>query len=993
MHENHYKDPSLRAFTLERIRALSPSHFLLLLAALSLLHFGLARFGLFVAGLNQNASPVWPATGFAIATIVLFGRRYWPAVAIGTFAADLYTNVHLGTAVGFAVTAALEACVGAWIYCTVQKSNWFVTHSNSLGTLAASLLGPCLSATFGALSMSIGEKLATGDLPTVWYTWWIGNFIGGLSLFPMLIDLAQKRHFTWSRLFQAIPLVALGMAIAYFIFVSDSGAPCLFLVFPYILLCVNRLGSLAGFVASFSFGIISVTTTFYGIGIFQSGNLNSDLIHLQIFLSSLSITALVLPEIWRGGSNRPTAVVLLSSWILAAGIFHSLYSKGRLEVEMNFSNVITVAKQRLNSQAEHYLTALKSGVGLFKASVSVERSEWTAFATEISALNTKSGLKGLGVIFRVPANQVPEFVHRMRVEGSPNFTYHTIDGSTAASSEAYLISYVEPLSHIHSILGFDIASEQQRKTAADQAMKTGQIVWTDVIRLQRDPGQDYGFLVLHPIYKNGSQTRDEVSRLANHIGWIYCSINARDFFTAALGPKSVAELSYAVHDGKSKRLLSQSADYFFAPNHRKNLRKDVTVSFAGHEFILSVKPSAKFSTSVDLACSWAGATAALVGLLLASLVSHMQSTNEHIENLVQERSRELELTSRMAKVGGWSFDIPSRSLVLSPITREIFVNRRSEIRDVNDALKVVKDQDLRSQIEHIISTKDFTLDQWDIVVELADLSGGDMWVRVIGMKGPGGDDGGDHYYGTIQDITEQKHREFMLMQNSKMASLGEMAAGVAHEVNNPLMIISGKAYLVKQRLSKGLLDPISIRKEMDDIDSTVKRIAYIVKGLRAFSRNGDNDPLESVPLKTIIDETLVLCVERFKNQNIRLDIEPIPHITLKARSTQISQVLLNLLNNSYDSISEADERWVKISFAFLGLETIGIRVTDSGAGISPAIAEKIMLPFYTTKEVGKGTGIGLSISKGIALSHGGDLQLDRTSSNTSFVLSIPFESV
>ena len=123
-------------------------------------------------------------------------------------------------------------------------------------------------------------------------------------------------------------------------------------------------------------------------------------------------------------------------------------------------------------------------------------------------------------------------------------------------------------------------------------------------------------------------------------------------------------------------------------------------------------------------------------------------------------------------------------------------------------------------------------------------------------------------------------------------------------------------------------------------------------------------------------------------REIELAIDPIPEgLQAQCRSAQVAQVLLNLLSNAYDAVESQVKRWVRISVAARGDE-VEIAVTDSGRGIPPKIAPRIMEPFFTTKEIGRGTGLGLSLSKGIAEAHGGRLELDSHSPETRFVLTL-----
>jgi PAS domain S-box-containing protein len=231
--------------------------------------------------------------------------------------------------------------------------------------------------------------------------------------------------------------------------------------------------------------------------------------------------------------------------------------------------------------------------------------------------------------------------------------------------------------------------------------------------------------------------------------------------------------------------------------------------------------------------------------------------------------------------------------------------------------------------------------------------------------------------------------QIMMVASSKMSALGEMSGGIAHEINNPLAIILNSASQLKELVESRELDPVYIGQAVGRIEVTAKRIAKIILGLRNFSRESGNDPLENIPVSLIVNETLELCKERFKSHGVELHAGDIaPTFTIDCRSTQISQVLLNLLNNAFDAVEGLNEKWVKIECA----ESNGcliLSVTDSGNGVAAELREKIMQPFFTTKEVGKGTGLGLSIAKGIIEGHRGTLRYDEQSKNTRFVVILP----
>jgi signal transduction histidine kinase len=244
------------------------------------------------------------------------------------------------------------------------------------------------------------------------------------------------------------------------------------------------------------------------------------------------------------------------------------------------------------------------------------------------------------------------------------------------------------------------------------------------------------------------------------------------------------------------------------------------------------------------------------------------------------------------------------------------------------------------------------------------------------------------WHGFITDITELKEQEHRLQYKAKMSSLGEMSAGLAHEINNPLAIIMGKIAYIEKILEKNNKEQIVA--ELKKIEATTDRIAKIVRGLKAFSRDAEPLPMQEVQLKTIFEDCLELCRERFAFHQIDLQIEwPDDSIVLWCKSIQISQVLINLLSNAIDAVLEpaVKEKWVKL-IGKRENNKIVIAVIDSGHGISKDIQDKIMQPFFTTKNVGKGTGLGLSISHGLIEEHGGRIYLDTSSLYTKFVVEI-----
>jgi len=241
-----------------------------------------------------------------------------------------------------------------------------------------------------------------------------------------------------------------------------------------------------------------------------------------------------------------------------------------------------------------------------------------------------------------------------------------------------------------------------------------------------------------------------------------------------------------------------------------------------------------------------------------------------------------------------------------------------------------------------------------------------------------------------RSLEQLREAQSHLVQVSKLSALGEMAGGVAHEINNPLAIIKNASEQVSELLAEGSDEALVIaRQKADVIAQTVSRIARIVQGLRTISRNDSKDDFQTVFVHRMLEETLSLCRERIRHRGIKLEEKlDAGDLELRCHPTQISQVVLNLLHNACDAVVPLYDRWIRIACGRTA-EGCEISVTDCGPGVPLKVQEKLFQPFFTTKEVGKGTGLGLSISRSIVESHGGKLFVDNGSPNTRFVIQLP----
>lgn len=234
--------------------------------------------------------------------------------------------------------------------------------------------------------------------------------------------------------------------------------------------------------------------------------------------------------------------------------------------------------------------------------------------------------------------------------------------------------------------------------------------------------------------------------------------------------------------------------------------------------------------------------------------------------------------------------------------------------------------------------------------------------------------------------------EFRLksIQNSKLAALAEMSAGMSHEINNPLMIIQGQALRIQSNLKKDiLLKNEELVKSADKMLFHIDRIAGIVSDLRKYSKNLSHQENMVISLDELIEKSISIVRPRAISLGVNIikALEP-KKIHIEGRPFDLSQALVNILNNAIDAADKEPEKWVKIESQEKH-NTLSLHIIDSGPGIPENIADQMATPFFTTKDVGKGTGLGLSTSIGIIEAHKGQLKYLAEKSHTTFEISLP----
>jgi PAS domain S-box-containing protein len=322
-------------------------------------------------------------------------------------------------------------------------------------------------------------------------------------------------------------------------------------------------------------------------------------------------------------------------------------------------------------------------------------------------------------------------------------------------------------------------------------------------------------------------------------------------------------------------------------------------------------------------------------------------------------------------------------------------------------------------IGRIVELQAMRKDGTEFPIELA------LSVLTLGPPGPDGR-APIHFLGALRDLTERNRMRSVVIQNEKLASIGLLSAGVAHEINNPLAFVANNLVVLERDL-KGLMalvelfvgrldrlaqaDPESAaqaRQLMEDVDLSylqenlprllgrtregVDRVTRIVHSLRGLARTDSPKRLDTY-LPDLVDSSLEILRGRLKRSNIEIVQEHEPSPRFRCVPTQVNQVLVNLLVNAAQAIEATRRTDGRIRVRTCPLdEEILLEVADNGCGIDAAHMARIFDPFFTTKDVGEGTGLGLSISHNIVMAHGGRMEVDsRPGEGSTFRVYLPLK--
>ena len=286
--------------------------FAALLATLTVVYFCAGKFGLSLAFFNPSASPVWPASGIALAALLLWGYRLWPAIFLGAFLVNISTQGTIATSLGIATGNTLEALLGAWLMRRFANGPKAFERARDISkfVLLAAMLSTAFGATVGVTSLSLGGFTPWEHYRTIWLTWWLGDMVGDLILAPLLVIWVAQAppRLLPKGILEAVALLAATFATSSLIFFADLPASLVYLTLLPLLWAAFRFGAHGAITSAFLMTVLVLVDTLNSPGPFPTPNPNLSLLLLQIFVATITVTALVLAAVVSERTRAETAL-------------------------------------------------------------------------------------------------------------------------------------------------------------------------------------------------------------------------------------------------------------------------------------------------------------------------------------------------------------------------------------------------------------------------------------------------------------------------------------------------------------------------------------------------------------------------------------------------------------------------------------------------------------------------------------------------------------
>jgi PAS domain S-box-containing protein len=730
-------------------------------------------------------------------------------------------------------------------------------------------------------------------------------------------------------------------------------------------------------------------------------------------------------------------VVLALSLFATAVVCQQAWQFQKDAREVRFRADATILRNTMIERLHQYAQVLQGVRGLFAASETVEEAEFRAYVGSLDPGASYPGIRALGYIEKLDHGQRDDYLRQLSRDPDPAITRSGI-WPPGDRADYLVVRFVEPLESNRAALGFDVGSEAGRRKAAVAAGDSGIPVLSAKIELVQAAGKP-GAILFHPVYADGAEPDSIDGRRALLKGWVYAAFVIGDMMTG-VRKLTGSPLEYEIYDGSTpfaeNLLCSSSGKVRPPPPH--GLMEENPLTMFGQPWTLRIHSAAGIADAPGILPLGILATGGLcISLLIAGIARSMATTSSRACTLAAGMTQELldqkealrAGEERLAMVikgsndGIWDWNIITNEVYFSPRWKAMLGYDDDEIEnrfaawqalihpdDLDRASQMVNDYFAGKipsyQLEHRLRHKDGSY-RWILArgvaarddqgrplrmagshVDLTDLKQAEHELRRANRELQSSQ---TRLQATLADLSashEQLEKtQLELIQAAKLESVGTLAAGVAHEVKNPLQIILMGLDHLDHVVPKGGPKGDETRLTLSDMRDAALRADSITRELLNFSSATEFSP-SPADLETVLDRSLWLLRTDLIRSGVTLlkdlagDLPPVAIDTPK-----IQQVLINLISNALQAMDRGGSLVITTTCGRLDRllpdcrkshgplrpdePAVILTIKDSGPGIPEEQLLRIFDPFFTTKAVGSGTGLGLSVVKKIVDLHGG----------------------
>ena len=614
----------------------------------ALAYYALAKLGLQFFSPTLGVSPVWPASGVAVALIRMFGRRMWPAIFIGALTASIFGTSQI-VAFITATGSTLEGLVGGLIvHRLVSRYNENFIMARVLGIVLAALWAALIGTALGVSAAFFFGGLTTDHLGESWFTWWVGDALGILIVAPALFALRARYASKLGLRATAEKVAALALATVSVLLLSRIGggaSVAIFLSFPIVVLAGHWFGLRGAAWSVLAIAIPLTAITAMGAGAFVEANPSDGLLNAQAFLAVVAIVSLLFVDLKPLNLRLPVAVLMVGV-VVAAGAF-VIERRGISHLDdVRFEQLIRTASDRVRERMAIYTNALRAGASMYQASERVTRKEWRDFTVSLGLMERYPGVFGMGVVVPVEPQRLEEFMVWERFDGAPNLelkSYPGIASPRQPGDDHFIVLYLEPEQKNGTAIGVDMSTEPERRAATIKARDSGLPAITGQISLFQDPLQRPAFLFFLPVYEGLEAMSSVQQRRDRFRGWIFAPFMTEEFFRSALGELS-GQIHAEVYEGKSsdpdRFLLSTFPDPAEDPLE-SGWRAVTTLQLVDRFFTVRWHAGPHFALESRRNAVLVACTIVLLAMLLAALIANLQSLRQRATGIAEDMTKAL----------------------------------------------------------------------------------------------------------------------------------------------------------------------------------------------------------------------------------------------------------------------------------------------------------------------------------------------------------------